>query len=140
MSSLKNSDYQIAGAHKAIKKSIVSIIRIDIKNAFGEKELKGTLRIRHMIAVPESEFELYDLENEPTSTYKDLVQNEMIFIHKNREKIIANAKLYKQKVLNDTTAGYIKSSLDYQALESAYALFEKCKARYRAQTNLIIKK
>lgn len=94
-----------------------------------------------MISVPESELELYDLENEPDSTYKDLVQNEMIFIRKNREKIIANAKLlYKQKILNDTTAGYVKSALDYQALESACALFEKCKAKDRSQTNLTVKK
>lgn len=141
MSSPKDSDYQIAGAHKVIKKSIVPIIRIVVKNAVGEKELKGTLRISHMIPVPESQLELYDLENEPDSTYKDLVQNEMIFIRKNREKIIANAKLlYKQKILNDTTAGYVKSVLDYQALESACALFEKCKAKDRSQTNLTIEK
>lgn len=30
-----------------------------------------------MIPVPESELELYDLENESDDTYKDLVQNEM---------------------------------------------------------------
>ena len=101
-----------------IKKSIVPIIRIVVKNASGEKELKGTLRISHMIPVPETELELYDLENETDCTYKDLVQNEMIFIRKNRERIIANANLlYKQKVANDTTAGYVKSALDYEKLE-----------------------
>ena len=57
-----------------------------------KKELKGTLRISHMIPVPTSELELYDLENESDSTYKDLVHNEMIFIRKQREKIISNAK------------------------------------------------
>ena len=62
--------------------------------------------------------ELYDLENESDSTYKDLVHNEMIFIRKQREKIISNAKvMYNQKVSNDTTAGYVKSALDFQALE-----------------------
>ena len=64
MSSPKDSDYQIAGADKVIKKSIVPIIRIVVKNKNGEKELKGTLRISHMIPVPISELELYDLENE----------------------------------------------------------------------------
>ena len=78
MSSPKDSDYQIAGANKVIKKSIVPIIRIVVKNKDGEKELKGTLRISHMIPVPTSELELYDLENESDSTYKDLVHNEMI--------------------------------------------------------------
>lgn len=118
MSSPKDSDYQIAGENKVIKKSIIPIVRIVVKSSAGEKELKGTLRISHMIPVPESELELYDLENESDDTYKDLVQNEMIFIRKNREKIESNAKLlYKQKATNDTTAGYVKSALDYQALE-----------------------
>ena len=126
MSSPKESDYQIAGENKVIKKSIVPIIRIVVKNVNGVKELKGTLRVSHMIPVPESELQLYDLDNEMDSTYKDLVQNEMIFIRKNREKIINNAKLmYKQKKANDITAGYVKSALDYQALERLCDLY-KC--------------
>ena len=128
MSSPKDSDYQIVGANKVIKKSIVPIIRIVVKNSAGEKELKGTLRISHMIPVPESELELYDLENESDDTYKDLVQNEIIFIRMNREKIDSNAKLlYKQKIANDATAGYVKSALDYQALEVLCDLFKENK-------------
>ena len=139
MSSPKDSDYQIAGKNKVIKKSIVPIIRIVVKNIDGEKELKGTLRISHMIPVPASELELYDLENgyyisqehcswAPHSTYKDLVHNEMIFIRKHREKIISNAKvMYKQKASNDTTAGYVKSALDFQALEELCDRYEKAK-------------
>ena len=53
MSSPKDTDYQIAGENRAIKKSIVPIIRMVVKNTAGEKELKGTLRISHMIPVPE---------------------------------------------------------------------------------------
>ena len=44
-----------------------------MKNANGVKELKGTLRISHMIPVPESELHLYDMDNETDSTYKDRV-------------------------------------------------------------------
>ena len=118
MSSPKDTDYQVAGATEVIKKSIIPIIRIAVKNSAGEKELKGTLRISHMIPVPESELELYDLENETDEAYKDLVQNEIIFIRKNQEKIRNNAEvLYKQKLENDTTAGYVKSALPYKALE-----------------------
>ena len=136
MSSPKDSDYQIAGANKVIKKSIVPIIRIVVKNSAGEKELKGTLRISHMIPVPESELELYDLENESDDTYKDLVQNEIIFIRKNREKIDSNAKLlYKQKIANDTTAGYVKSALDYQALEVLCDLFKENKMNEKVNGN-----
>ena len=118
MSSPKESDYQIAGENKVIKKSIVPIIRIVVKNSNGQKELKGTLRISHMIPVPKSELELYDLENETDETYKDLVQNEMIFIRKNKEKILMNANLlYKQKITNDMTAGYVKAALNFKSIE-----------------------
>lgn len=118
MSSPKDTDYQVAGDSKVIKKSIVPIIRMVVKNSKGEKELKGTLRISHMIPVPETELELYDLDNELDTEYKDLVQNEVIFIRKQSERIVANAHLlYKQKQMNDETAGYVKFALDYPMLE-----------------------
>lgn len=118
MSSPKETDYQIAGNSKVIKKSIVPIIRIVVKNSEGVKELKGTLRISHMIPVPESELELYDLDREQDIAYKELVQNELIFIRKNQEKIRNNANvLYKQKKENDMSAGYVKSALPYIELE-----------------------
>ena len=67
-------------------------------------------------------------ENESDDTYKDLVQNEIIFIRKSREKIVSNVKLlYKQKGANDTTAGYEKSALDYQALQVLCDLFKEQK-------------
>ncbi len=97
-----------------------------VKNSKGEKELKGTLRISHMIPVPEKELELYDLDNESDTEYKDLVQNEVVFIRKHREKIIANAQLlYKQKKANDQTAGYVKTALDYSSLEQLCEIY-KC--------------
>ncbi|MBQ9767462.1 MAG: type III toxin-antitoxin system ToxN/AbiQ family toxin [Lachnospiraceae bacterium] len=118
LSSPKDTDYQVAGEKKVIKKSIVPIVRIVVKNAQGERELKGTLRISHMIPVPESELELYDAENETDNAYKDLIKSEIVFIRKNKERILANAKLlYKQKAENDVTAGYVKSALEYKALE-----------------------
>ena len=81
MSSPKETDYQIAGEEKVIKKSIIPIIRMTEKNN-GVKELKGTLRISHMIPVPETELILYDLENEPDRDYQALVISEAIFIRK----------------------------------------------------------
>ncbi len=101
-----------------IKKSIVPIMRVVVRNSKGERELKTTLRLSHMIPVLASELELYALDEEPDATYKDLVQNEMIFIRKNQDKIRANAHLmYKQKIENDTSAKYVLSALDYKALE-----------------------
>lgn len=119
MSSPKETDYQIAGDNKVIKKSIVPIIRIVVKNSKGEKELKGTLRISHMIPVPDNELELYNIGEEADGAYKDLIENEIIFIRKNKEKILKNAQLmYKQKITDDASAGYVKSALDYKILES----------------------
>ena len=118
MSSPKQTDYQIAGDNMVIKKSIVPIMRVVVKNTKGEKELKATLRLSHMIPVPASELELYALDDESDKAYKDLVQNEMIFIRKNQDKIRANAQLiYKQKMENDTSAKYVMSALDFKALE-----------------------
>lgn len=126
LSSPKDTDYQVAGERKVIKKSIIPIIRIVVKNAKGEKELKGTLRISHMIPVPDTELELYDIERETDTVYRDLVQNELIFIRKNKEKILSNARvLYKQKATNDFTAGYVKSALPYKELEKLCALYDK---------------
>lgn len=126
MSSPKDSDYQVAGANKVIKKSIIPIIRIVVKNSEGVKELKGTLRISHMIPVPESELELYDLDNEQDVAYKELVQNEIIFIRKNQEKIKNNASvLYRQKNENDESAAYVKTALPYKELEKYCLEYKK---------------
>ena len=58
------------------------------------------------------------METEPDEVYKDLVNNEMIFIRKNKDKILKNAQLiYKQKCENDTSADYVKTALDYKQLE-----------------------
>lgn len=126
MSSPKPTDYQVAGDNIVIKKSIVPIMRVVVKNAKGEKELKATLRLSHMIPVPDSELELYDLDNEQDIAYKDLVQNEIIFIRKNQDKISANAKLiYKQKLGNDVSARYVNSALDYRLLEELCEQFKE---------------
>ena len=132
MSSPKDTDYQVAGTKKVIKKSIVPIVRMVIKNSKGEKELKGTLRISHMIPVPENELELFDLDNENDLEYKDLVQNEVIFIRKHREKIIANAQLlYKQKKSNNRTVGYVNSALDFSALEKLCDEYKNLKYNFQ---------
>lgn len=118
MSSPKESDYQIAGEGKVIKKSIVPIYRMTVKDKNGVKTLLGTLRISHMIPVPDSELELYDIDHETDLNYKMLVQNEIIVIRKNAEKITTNAQvLYKQKVNGDKTANYVNSALDFKLLE-----------------------
>ena len=44
--------------------------------------------------------------------------HQKVFVRKNQAKIYNNAKLlYKQKLSNDLSAGYVKSTLDYKYLE-----------------------
>ena len=125
MSSPKESDYQVAGPEKVIKKSIIPIIRIVVKNSKGEKELKGTLRISHMIPVPTSELIEYDIDAEKDVDYRELVKDEWLFIRRHKDKIANYAKvMYKQKN-EEFNIGYVKSALEFKKLEERYKEFEK---------------
>ena len=117
LSSPKKSDYQLAGPSLVIKKSIVPIIRITRKNRTGDKELLGTLRISHMIPVPDSELIPYNIESETDAKYKVLVEEEYSYIHKNRERICKNVEvMYKQKN-EGYEADYVSRALNYSELE-----------------------
>lgn len=124
LSSPKNTDYKIENGMRKIRKSIIPIIRITSKSASGELELKGTLKLNNMIPVPESELTLYNIEQEPDLFYKSLIHKEMLFIRKNSNKIIQNAKiLYKQKAENNHAIGYLKSTLNFSILEQKHDEF-----------------
>lgn len=61
-----------------------------------------------MIPVPQSELQLYDIENELDSAYKDLVQNEIIFIRKNQKRYFRMHSFYinkKQKMICQQVMG-----------------------------------
>ena len=88
LSSPKNSDYRMENGVQKIRGSIVPIIRITSQSSSGELELKGTLKLSNMIPVPASELTLYDMEHEPDLFYKVLIHKEMLFIRKNKNKII----------------------------------------------------
>ena len=90
----------------------------------GELELKGTLKLSNMIPVPASELTLYDVEHEQDLFYKALIHKEMLFIRKNKNKIVQNAKiLYKQKKENNPAIGYLKSTVDFSLLEQMHDKF-----------------
>ena len=82
-----------------------------------------------MIPVPASELTLYDMEHEQDSFYKALIHKEMLFIRKNKNKIIQNAKiLYKQKKENNSAIGYLKSTVDFALLEQMHDKFMEKKS------------
>lgn len=124
LSSPKNTDYRIENGIRKIRGSIIPIIRITSQSPTGELELKGTLKLSNMIPVPASELILYDLKHESDIFYQSLIQKEMLFIRKNKHKIIQNAKiLYKQKKENDPAIRYLKSTVDFSLLEQLHDKF-----------------
>jgi protein AbiQ len=55
---------------------------------------------------------------------KPLYIKEMLFIRKNKNKIIQNAKiLYKQKKENSPAIGYLKSTVNFSLLEQMHDKF-----------------
>lgn len=126
LSSPKNSDYRMENGVQKIRGSIVPIIRITSQSSSGELELKGTLKLSNMIPVPASELTLYDVEHEQDLFYKALIHKEMLFIRKNKNKIVQNAKiLYKQKKENNPAIGYLKSTVDFTLLEQMHLLIRQ---------------
>lgn len=109
-------DYIVVDGRKTIRRDSLIVMRI-VSGTGGDKSLKGTLQIGTMIPVPNDAIELYDVENEPDQAYKDLVNEEIIYIRKNEKKIMKNAKvLYSKRKAGDTNK-VVQSCLDFVALE-----------------------
>ena len=109
-------DYIMVDGKKTIRKNSLIVMRI-ISGTNNNMELKGTLQIGTMIPVPDSEIELYDVENEQDQAYKDLVNEEIIYIRKHEKAIIKNAKVLYSKRKAGEQNRVVQSCLDFIALE-----------------------
>ena len=109
-------DYIMVGGKKTIRKDFLIVMRI-VAGTGEKKELKGTLQIGTMIPVPDEALELYDVGNEPDKAYKDLINEEIIYIRKNEKKIIKNAKVLCSKRKSGDENRVVQSCLDFVALE-----------------------
>ena len=89
-------DYQ----NGKIRASSPVVIRMVKKDKNNNDSLLGTLRLNTMIPVYNRSVIInYDLNAETDLKYKDLIINELSFIHKNKDDILKKAtKLYKQKI------------------------------------------
>ena len=103
LSSPKNSDYRLENGVQKIRGIIIPIIRITSQSSSGKLELKRTLKLSNMIPVPASELTLYDMEHEQDLFYKALIHKEMLFIRKNKNKIIQHHHI---EVKRNTTLLY----------------------------------
>ena len=111
-------DYITVDGKKTIRKDSLIVMRI-VSRSKDDYELKGTLQIGTMIPVPDSEIELYDMDGEKDQSYKDLILEELIYIRKNEDKIIKNAKiLYSKKKANDQNNKVVANCLDFIMAES----------------------
>lgn len=113
-------DYIFIDGKKIIRKDSLIVMRIVSKSKSEDKEeLKGTLQIGTMIPVPDSEIELYDINEEKDEHYKNLVIEELIYIRKNEKKIIKNAKiLYSKKKANDKSNKVVANCINFIAIEA----------------------
>lgn len=135
LSSPKDSDYLTdkndglfildENGNKIIRRSVVPIYRIIIKSTnpeTGENEINflGKLRFNSMIPVPESEITKLDIDNWPNEKHKNIFQNQIRHLRKNKPKLLnGHAKvIYTQKTHNRTDINYIKNTVDFKLLES----------------------
>lgn len=120
LSSPKEHDYITINGVDEIRNDSLIVMRITAIED-GQKALKGTLQIGTMIPVPDSEIELYDVDGESDESYKSIINDEIIYIRKNRDKIIKNAKvLYSKKKAGDTKNRVVANCLDFIAVEKEY--------------------
>lgn len=106
-------DYITLNGKKVIRKDSIIVIRMVVKGT-----LKGTLQIGTMIPVPDKALIQYNLEDEQDISYKELVQDEIIFIRKNANRIIKTAKLlYSKKTKGTHKNPVIDKVLDFKSIE-----------------------
>lgn len=109
-------DYVMKNGKKTVRKDSLIVMRI-VSGSGDNKELKGTLQIGTMIPVPEKAITLYDVDNEPDQAYKDLVQEELVYIRKHEKVIIKNAKVLYSKRKAKEINRVVHNCLDFMTLE-----------------------
>lgn len=119
LSSPKPSDYLSDGT---IRNSTLTILRLTRTNS-GVARLLSTMRISHMIPVPDSEIERYNVQGEKDIAYKDLIEDELRWIEHNDTEIQKRAKrVYflkknESKTRNERNYKTLDSILPFTKLE-----------------------
>jgi len=127
LSSPKESDYILIDGKKEIRKSIIPIMRIVVKDKSGNDELKGTLKFSNMIPVPDRALIKYDLKNEVDEDYKILLTKEIFFINSNSVSIMKNAQVIYTQKTKKYTINYLKDTVEFPLLEEKCEEYENLK-------------
>lgn len=118
LSSPSSTDYN----NGIIRKSIVPIIRITkSKNTV----LLGKIKLSSMIPIfSTSVIKKYNVKTETDLKYKNLILDQLHFIHSNKNLILKYANtLYLQKLKN-LPLGYIKNTVNFTLLEEKAKLYK----------------
>jgi protein AbiQ len=84
----------------------------------GQVHYMGKILIHNMIPVIDGQYNLYDLDNEQDSHYKDLLQNQYKFILDNKDVIVNRAKRLRVFKLNSPVKNdYWKAINNFKLLE-----------------------
>ena len=90
LSSPKKADYFPDGK---IRYSSKIILRMIASSTTKNPVLLGTIKLNNMIPVPDSEINEYDRDNESDLKYKNLIDDELLWIQRNNTSILKAAKL-----------------------------------------------
>ncbi len=118
LSSPKDTDYTVVKGKTVIRRSIVPIHRIVIRQGNSENFL-GKLRFSNMIPVPDSELTLLDIDSLTDLKYKNMLNTQVIYIRKNTTTLQEDHAevIYNQKTKNYPNIGYLNSTADFKLLE-----------------------
>lgn len=125
LSSPKPSDYLTINNIKKIRRSVVPIHRIIIKDGNNENFL-GKLKFSSMIPVPNDELKLLDIDNIKDEKYKNVLKNQIRYIRKNKKILHKNHAevIYNQKTKNINNIGYLNSTVNFALLEQKILEYE----------------
>jgi len=127
LSSPKESDYIMMGGKKEIRKSVIPIMRIVVKDKSGNDELKGTIKFSNMIPVPDRALIKYNVKNEVDEDYKILLLKEISFINSNSVSIIKNAQVIYTQKIKKYSINYLKDTVEFSLLEEKCQEYENLK-------------
>jgi len=124
LSSPKPSDYTLINGVSTIRKSVVPIHRIIVKNT-DEISFFGKLKFSSMIPVPNAELTLFDVEGITDIRYKSIIENQIRYIRRHKDILLKNHAnvIYQQKMKN-LPIGYLRNTVDFKLLEQVCKEYE----------------
>lgn len=132
LSSPKPSDYVYVNGVQTVRRSIVPIHRIVIRNG-NNIDFFGKLKFSSMIPIPDGEFTLLDVAGLTDLRYKSIIENQIRYIRRNADSLRRNHAMviYNQKMRGIENIGYLKQTVDFGLLEEQCRNYENIQQSLR---------